>query len=82
MERINARAQELGLLDTQHLNPSGLAWDGHYSSAFDLAYLAIYGRANSVLVEIVGTQSHVVHGSRTSCSEIPISCWVSSAWMA
>jgi D-alanyl-D-alanine carboxypeptidase len=32
MERINARAQELGLLDTQHLNPSGLAWDGHYSS--------------------------------------------------
>jgi D-alanyl-D-alanine carboxypeptidase (penicillin-binding protein 5/6) len=65
MERINARAQELGLLDTHHLNPSGLAWDGHYSSAFDLAYLAFYARANSILVEIVGTQSYVVHGSRT-----------------
>jgi D-alanyl-D-alanine carboxypeptidase (penicillin-binding protein 5/6) len=64
MERLNARLHELGLADTQHRNPSGLAWEGHYSSAFDLAYLAIYARANPLVTEIASTRSYMVNGSR------------------
>ena len=34
---MNAKAQALGLHDTQFKNPHGLDADGHYSSAYDLA---------------------------------------------
>lgn len=39
VKRMNQRAQELGLADTQYQNPSGLDAEGHYSSAYDLAQL-------------------------------------------
>ena len=39
VERMNQRAQELGLADTHYQNPSGLDAEGHYSSAYDLAQL-------------------------------------------
>jgi D-alanyl-D-alanine carboxypeptidase (penicillin-binding protein 5/6) len=40
VEWMNARAAALGLIDTHFVNPSGLDATGHYSSAFDMAYLA------------------------------------------
>jgi hypothetical protein len=43
---MNAKAQALGLRDTQFKNPHGLDADGHYSSAYDLAMLARYGFQN------------------------------------
>ena len=44
---------ELGLQDTQFVNPSGLDADGHYSSAYDLAQLARRAMREPVFREIV-----------------------------
>jgi serine-type D-Ala-D-Ala carboxypeptidase (penicillin-binding protein 5/6) len=46
---------ELGLQDTQFINPSGLDADGHYSSAYDLAQLARRAMREPVFREIVAT---------------------------
>jgi D-alanyl-D-alanine carboxypeptidase (penicillin-binding protein 5/6) len=40
VERMNKKAQELGLLNTNFKNPHGLDEDGHYSSAFDIAVIS------------------------------------------
>jgi D-alanyl-D-alanine carboxypeptidase (penicillin-binding protein 5/6) len=38
-DRMNERAQQLGVSDTHFLNPHGLHHSGHYSSAYDLAVI-------------------------------------------
>jgi D-alanyl-D-alanine carboxypeptidase (penicillin-binding protein 5/6) len=40
VERMNKKAQELGLVNTQFKNPHGLDEDGHYSSAADIAVIS------------------------------------------
>ena len=51
---MNALAvDELGLQDTQFVNPSGLDDNGHYSSAYDLAQLARRAMREDVFREIV-----------------------------
>jgi len=39
-ELMNQRADELGMVDTNFVNPNGLPDEDHYSTAFDLALLA------------------------------------------
>ena len=39
--RMNREAKRLGMADTQFLNPTGLTQQGHYSTAHDLAILAL-----------------------------------------
>lgn len=39
--RMNREAKRLGMEDTQFLNPTGLTQQGHYSTAHDLAILAL-----------------------------------------
>ena len=41
-QRMNEKAQELGMTNTHFTNPSGLTDEEHYSSAYDMALLA-YG---------------------------------------
>ncbi len=57
VERMNQKAAELSLADTQFQNPSGLPADGHYSSAADLATLACYALQNETFAEICATES-------------------------
>lgn len=40
VEKMNARAEELGCTDTQFKNPHGLHEDGHLASAYDLYLIA------------------------------------------
>ena len=40
VERMNNKAKELGLKNTNFMNPTGLDEDNHYSSAYDLAIIA------------------------------------------
>jgi D-alanyl-D-alanine carboxypeptidase (penicillin-binding protein 5/6) len=42
VERMNAKARELGMKGTKYVNPSGLDKPGHYSTAADLATLTKY----------------------------------------
>ena len=41
VDRMNQKAQELGMADTHFANPNGLNAEGHYSSAYDMALLAL-----------------------------------------
>src|SRR5204863_2113684 len=52
-DMMNARAAQLGLVDSHFVNPHGLDADGHYSSAYDLASLTWYALHFPVFNEIV-----------------------------
>ncbi len=53
---MNRKAEELGLVNSQFRNPSGLDADGHYSSANDMARLTAYSLQNPIFQEIVRTK--------------------------
>lgn len=53
---MNQKAQLLGAYDSHFRNPHGLTAAGHYSTAFDLAWLARYALSNPTFAEIVGTK--------------------------
>jgi D-alanyl-D-alanine carboxypeptidase (penicillin-binding protein 5/6) len=54
--QMNNKAQALGAYDSHFRNPHGLSAAGHYSSAFDLAWLARYAMLNPVFADIVNTR--------------------------
>ena len=41
VKMMNDKAKELGLKHTNFVNPTGLDEEGHYSSAYDVAMIAI-----------------------------------------
>ena len=53
---MNARAKELGAVNTHFVNPHGLPDDGHYTTAYDLALIAREAMGNDVFRQIVSTQ--------------------------
>jgi serine-type D-Ala-D-Ala carboxypeptidase (penicillin-binding protein 5/6) len=55
VERMNAKADALGLTNTNFVNPCGLNNKKHFSSARDLATLAQYALADPVFSRIVNT---------------------------
>ncbi|MEI6144515.1 MAG: D-alanyl-D-alanine carboxypeptidase family protein [Candidatus Berkelbacteria bacterium] len=58
VDRMNAKAKELGMNDTHYMDPAGLSDDG-YSSAADLATITRYALKNPTFREIVDTQNYV-----------------------
>lgn len=59
---MNAKARELGMINTQFKNPHGMDEDGHYSSAYDQAILGRYAMQNPTLAKIVATRTATVRG--------------------
>lgn len=53
---MNKKAEEIGLINSQFMNPHGLDEQGHYSSANDLAKLTAYAMHNPDFKEIVSTK--------------------------
>lgn len=53
---MNQKAQELGMENSQFMNPHGLDVEGHYSTANDMAKLTAYALKNPVFQEIVKTE--------------------------
>lgn len=62
--RMNARARQLGLVDTHFDNPSGLDGETHYTTAHELAKLAAFALQNETFAEVVATERYV-SGART-----------------
>jgi len=65
---MNQEAVRFGLADTHFANPHGLTADGHYSSASDLAKLAVEAWRYPLMREIIqcrqrGAQVRGLHGS-------------------
>lgn len=55
MNRVNTKAESLGLRDSHFIVPDGYDAEGQYSTAHDLAVLAKACLDNPVIAEIVGT---------------------------
>lgn len=53
--RMNARAKELGMNDTNFMNPSGLDAEGQYSTAADMAKVTVYAMKNERFREYART---------------------------
>lgn len=52
---MNAKAAELGCLNTHFVNPNGIHNKEHYSTAYDLALIGRYAMQNETFREIVAT---------------------------
>ena len=55
---MNAKAQELGMTDTNFVNTTGLDIDGHYSTVYDIAKLLKYALKNSTFKYIFETNEY------------------------
>lgn len=64
VERMNEKARELDLRETQYTNPHGLDEPGHRTSARDLATLARYALQIPEFRRIVGMPSMSLRGGR------------------
>lgn len=53
---MNARAREIGAVNTHFANPHGLPDDAHYTTAYDLALIAREAMGNGVFRRLVSTQ--------------------------
>lgn len=60
VDKMNKFATDLGLSDTHFANPHGLDQNGHYTSAYDLAYITAYALNNDVFRNIVSTKYHTI----------------------
>lgn len=56
VEMMNARARELGAVNTHFANPHGLPDERHYTTAYDLALIAREAMGNETFRRIVSTQ--------------------------
>ncbi|MCX7779559.1 MAG: D-alanyl-D-alanine carboxypeptidase [Negativicutes bacterium] len=70
---MNRRAQELGAYQTHFRNPHGLSAPGHYSTAFDLAWITRYALTNPTFAAIVGTKETSIEWQDRSGRERDIS---------
>lgn len=60
IDRMNQRANELGLKNTHFVNPHGLEDKEHYSSAYDLALIAREALKYPVFKDVVSTKRTVI----------------------
>lgn len=58
IDRMNTRVQNMGLTDTNLVNPSGWGVPDHYSSAHDLAVFTMYALQYPRFVELISTLDH------------------------
>lgn len=63
-ERMNARARELGALDTHFTNPNGLPDPAHYTTARDLAVIARAALTNPRFADAVHTPRRTIVRSK------------------
>lgn len=58
VDRMNARAQELGADNTHFANPSGLPCDEHFTTARDLCNIARHAMKNETFRNVVSTKCY------------------------
>lgn len=56
-DRMNTRAAQIGMTDTHFVTPSGLDDEAHYSTAYDMALLAVEALKNPRFADICARES-------------------------
>ena len=65
-EKMNEKAAALGLTSTHFVNPNGMPADGHYTTARELAKIAVYALDNTAFRNLVSSKSrHLEYGNIT-----------------
>ncbi len=59
-EKMNARAEEIGMENTSFVTPSGLDDENHYTTAYDMALLAAEAIENKEFASICSTEKYKV----------------------
>lgn len=59
-DMMNAKAHELGCVNTHFSNPHGLYSEDHYTCAYDMALIAAAAYENPMFREIVGTREYTI----------------------
>ncbi len=59
-EKMNQRAEQIGMKNTHFVTPSGLDDDNHYSTAIDMAILMSYALENEEFVKLTSQKSATV----------------------
>lgn len=67
-ELMNLKAKELGMDNSHFVNPHGLNNDEHYTTAEDMAKLAVAVSKNEAIMEIVGTATYTMPETNRSQS--------------
>lgn len=57
---MNKKALELGAYNSHFCNPNGLNASGHFSTAFDLAWMTRYALTNPTFAEVVSTKETTI----------------------
>lgn len=78
VEMMNAKAKEIGALNTHFSNATGLYDENNYSTAYDMALIARYAMQNPDFVEIVTTRAYTSQPTPRYPDGIP---WYSSNYM-
>lgn len=60
VDLMNQKAAALGALHSHFCNPNGLSAAGHYSTAFDLAWMSRYALNNPIFADIVNTKESTI----------------------
>jgi D-alanyl-D-alanine carboxypeptidase (penicillin-binding protein 5/6) len=60
VDKMNGKAKEIGMTNTNFMNPHGLHDDNHYSTADDLAKLAVYAYHNDIIREIIQKRNYII----------------------
>lgn len=64
VDKMNARAKELGMKDTHFLNANGLHEEGHYTSAADMAVLARNALQYPRILEYTSIKEYPLRGGK------------------
>lgn len=59
-EKMNEKAEELGLQMTHFITPHGLDHEEHYTTAYELALITDYALQNKTIAKIVGTKNYTI----------------------
>lgn len=60
VNKMNAKAKELGMVNSHFMNPHGLHDDNHYTTPYDMYLLTKYALKNETFRKIFGTVRHTV----------------------
>jgi D-alanyl-D-alanine carboxypeptidase (penicillin-binding protein 5/6) len=60
VNKMNEKAVELGMTNTNFVNPHGLHDESHYTTASDLAKLAVYAYDNEIIRSIVNKKHYTI----------------------
>ncbi len=71
--KMNEKARDLGLEDTNFVNPHGLYDEQHYTTAYDLAILSAAALENETVREIAATQRAIIPQGVTAENEAGVS---------